>query len=222
MLWALGNPASFLLLLLGFLLAITLRGVVQAAIASRQGDAGPAREGCLRPDPRRHLDPFGGVAAAIAGVGWGRTLGRVDRRRRAALVTLTVLPSGVLVAVGLGLLVAFAGRTGLSVGTGASALLRHGSGLAVADSALLLVGLMLVFVALLCLVPLPPLDGGRLLFGLAPQTPGWRKAEFYLAEQNYGTAVVLLLLLPLGGSTTLLLSVLDTLAGPLLRLVTGG
>jgi membrane-associated protease RseP (regulator of RpoE activity) len=76
---------------------------------------------------------------------------------------------------------------------------------------------------LLSLVPIPPMDGGRLLFGLAPRTPGWQKAEYQLDERNIGIAVLLaLLLIPLGGPQALLPTILDTLAGPLVRLVTGG
>ena len=75
----------------------------------------------------------------------------------------------------------------------------------------------------LSLVPLPPLDGGRLLFALAPRSPGWQKAEYQLDERNIGIAVLLaLLLIPLGGPQALLPVLLDTLAGPLLDRVTGG
>ncbi len=219
MLWALGDPLSFVLLLVAFVLAITARGVIQATTAARLGDRGPAREGLLTPDPRRHLDPFGAIAAAIAGVGWGRTLGQVDRRRRGALIAITVLPSAVLVLVGLALVAGFTARTGLALGTEPSALLRQGAApLALDARALLLGGAMWLFVGLLTLVPLPPLDGGRLLFGLAPRTLGWQKAEHYLVERNYGIAALLILLVPFGGSRTLLLSVLDVVATPLIRL----
>src|SRR3712207_7472052 len=54
------------------------------------------------------------------------------------------------------------------------------------------------------LVPLPPLEGGRLLFARAPRTHGWQQAELYLVEKNLGTvAVLVLLLLPLGGQQPL-------------------
>ena len=85
-----------------------------------------------------------------------------------------------------------------------------------------MLGLMNVYVGALSLVPLPPLDGGRLLFALGPRTAGWQKAEYQLDERNIGVAVLLaLLLIPLGGPQALLPTLLDTLAGPLVRLVTG-
>ena len=91
-LYALGDPVSFVVLVLSFLLAATLHGWVQALVAARTGDRRPAAQGRTRPDPRRHVDPFGAVAAAIAGVGWARPLEPPDRRRRGALVA--VLLSG--------------------------------------------------------------------------------------------------------------------------------
>jgi Zn-dependent protease len=221
-LYALAEPVSFVLLVLSFLVAATLHGWVQAAVAARVGDRRPAMAGRTRPDPRRHVDPFGAVAAAIAGVGWARPVEPPDRRRRGALVAVLLSGAVANLVVGLAALVAFRLAGGalafpsvqlLQYGTGAGDLLLR---------ALALFGLMNVFVGALSLVPLPPLDGGRLLFGLAPRTSGWQKAEYHLDERNIGVAVVLaLLLIPLGGPQALLPVLLDTVVGPLVDLVTG-
>jgi membrane-associated protease RseP (regulator of RpoE activity) len=121
-------------------------------------------------------------------------------------------------------MVAFGAVSGLKLSAATAKLLQDGApGLAAADTALLLFGLMNLYVGILSLVPLPPLDGGRLLFGLAPRTLGWQKAEHHLVEQNIGLVVVLvLLLLPLGGPQALLPSVLDHIVSPLVRIATGG
>ena len=198
---------------------------MQALVAARTGDRRPAGEGRTRPDPRRHVDPFGAVAAAIAGVGWARPLEPPDRRRRGALVA--VLLSGALanLVVGVAVLVGFRLAGGAITGTTVQ-LLQYGVGQGLGGGELLLrvllmLGLMHVFVGGLSLVPLPPLDGGRLLFALAPRSPGWQKAEYQLDERNIGIAVLLaLLLIPLGGPQALLPVLLDTVLGPLLDLVT--
>ena len=79
---------------------------------------------------------------------------------------------------------------------------------------------VLVGIAVLSLVPLPPLDGGRLLFGLAPRTHGWLRAEHQLVERNIGTVVLLaLLVIPLGGPVPVLPQVLDSLLEPVLDLL---
>jgi membrane-associated protease RseP (regulator of RpoE activity) len=64
------------------------------------------------------------------------------------------------------------GITGMTV-----QLLQYGVGQGIGGGdllarALLMLGLMHVYVGALSLVPLPPLDGGRLLFALAPRSPG--------------------------------------------------
>ena len=223
MLYALGDPVSLVILLVSFLFAVTLHGWVQSLAAARAGDRAPRAEGRTRPDPRRHVDPFGAVAAAIAGIGWAKPVEPPDRRRRGAMVR--VLLSGALANLVVGLLVlaslqAVSGVLGL---VGPSLLLQSGIGGDLLPRALLLFGLANLMTGLLSLVPIPPLAGGRLLFGLAPRTPGWQKAEYQLVERNIGIAVLLaLLLIPLGGPQALLPTILDTFAGPLARLVTGG
>jgi Zn-dependent protease len=222
-LYALGDPLSFVLLVGSFLVAVTVHGWAASFAAVRTGDRRPAAEGRLRPDPRRHLDPFGAIAALIGGFGWARPLEATGRRRRRALwASCLAGPVSNLVLAAGGLL-AFRALTG-SGPIVAAALLRDG--LALPDDgqrAALLFGLMNLYVALLSLVPLPPLDGGRLLFGLAPRSRGWQQAEYHLVEQNIGlVAVLLLMLLPLGGPQPLLPAVLDDIARPLARLLTGG
>ena len=223
MLYALGDPLSFVLLLVSFLVAVTLHGWVQSVVAARAGDRQLQQSGRTRPDPRRHVDPFGAIAGAVAGIGWAKPVEVDDRAPRRTLVT--VLLSGPLVnlLVGAVALIGFRVLGGAAFGASTNELQR---GVALDDlllRALLLFGLMNVFVAALSLVPLPPLDGGRLLFAFAPRSSGWQKARYHLVDQNIGVAVLLaLLLIPLGGPQALLPTLLDTLVGPLLDLVTRG
>ena len=228
MLYALGDPVSLVLLLVSFVFAVTLHGWVQALVARRTGDSTVVAEGRTRPDPRRHLDPYGTLAAAIAGVGWAKPIDPPDKRRRGARVQ--VLLSGAIanLLVGTAALVTVAVVYGGGVGAvvelfGPTQVLQKGLPVELGQRALLLFGLANFMTGALSLVPLPPLDGGRLMFGLAPRTQGWQKAEYQLDERNIGIAVLLaLLLIPLGGPQALLPVLLDTLAGPLVDLVTGG
>jgi Zn-dependent protease len=222
---ALGHPLSFLVLLVSFVIAVTLHGWVACLAADRAGDRRPRLEGRLRPDPRRHIDPFGAVAGLIGGFGWARPLDPMPgRRRRAGLLVSSLAGPAANLVVGMAALAAFGAMTGFHVQAASSVLLQEGTpGLAAARTGALLFGLMNLYVGVLSLVPLPPLDGGRLLFGLAPRTVGWQKAEYHLVEQNIGVvAVLVLLLLPLGGPQALLPAVLDHVVSPLVRLATGG
>ncbi len=222
MLYALGDPVSLLLLLVGFVLAVTVHGWVQNLVAARVGSTRGAALERTGADPRRHLDPFGAVAAAIAGIGWAKPVEPPDRRDRSAV--LRVLLSGAVanLVVGGALLVGYRLAGGPPV-DGSSALLQYGIEGELTLRVLLLLGLSSVFVGALSLVPLPPMDGGRLLFALAPTTPGWQKAQYQLDERGIGIAVLLaLLIIPLGGPQALLPVVLDSLVVPLVSLVTGG
>ena len=70
MLYALAHPFALSVLLVSFLVGVVLHGWVQALLASSFGDARIRLEQRTSPDPRRHIDSFGAVAAAISGLGW--------------------------------------------------------------------------------------------------------------------------------------------------------
>jgi Zn-dependent protease len=223
MLFALGSPTSFILLLVSFVVAVTVHGWVQSWAAHRAGEREPAQERRLNPDPRRHVDAFGAIGAAVSGTGWARQVELSPRRstRSAAAILLSGTVANLLVAAGA--LSAYRLLGGAPVAGSLTDLQR---GVQLGDlglGALYLLGLSNLAVAVLSLVPLPPLPGGRLLFAAAPHTAGWQSARYRLIEQNIGTAVLLaLLLIPLGGPQPLLPTLLDTLLRPILRPALGG
>ena len=222
MLYALGDPVSFLLLVLALVVFVALAGWISSLVVSRSRGTALKQEGRLRPDPRRHLDPFGAVGAAVSGMGWARPV-ELPHGRRGVGAALAVLSGPLVVlALGLGLLAVCGAAYGTLPGVGPDPL-QQGIGGDLGPRALYLGGLMATYVGALSLVPLPPLPGGVALFALAPQTLGWQKAHHQLVERNIGTAVLLaLLLIPLGGPTALLPTVLGSVVGPLVRLVSGG
>jgi hypothetical protein len=216
MLRALGTPLAFLGLLLGFLLAVVIQAYVQASTARALGDR-PAfrRLGGVR----RVLDPFGAVAAALGGVGWGVTPDIPLRSRgRLALALLSgpvaVAAAGLLAVLGF---VLAGGPTSALPGAGPGVVLQ-GEGEA-APVFLLALALELLGMAALALVPLPPLPGWRLLELASTGSVGWQRAREHLVEKNLGVlALLVLLILPLGGSTPLLLDIVDTAVGSFLNL----
>lgn len=225
MLYALATPVAFLGLLGGFLLAVTLHGWAQSVVAGRLGDRSPRLAGRSRFDPRRHLDPFGAVAAALAGVGWSRPVElqprRFGSRRRWVLAVLAGPVADI--ALGTAALVGYAvsaGTASVLPGISLGDVLHGFSGPPVLDTLLLAVGVALVTAGVLELVPLPPLDGGMLLFRLGPQTAGWRRAEYHLVERNWGVGVLLVLLvLPLAGRLPLLVVLVGLVVDPLVGAV---
>jgi membrane-associated protease RseP (regulator of RpoE activity) len=225
-LYALAHPLSLLVLLLSYVLGVTLHGWVQSLVADRVHDRRPRAEHRLTPDPRRHLDPFGAVAAAISGLGWAKPVELLSRNRRGAAVAVALSGPLVNLALGVGVLIGYRFAYGASGGgSGAATLLQQGTPIptaALTQVSVLLLGLSQLYLGALSLVPLPPLSGGRLLFALRPQTLGWQKAEYHLVERNIGLVVLLvLLILPLGGPLPLLPRVLDSILTPLLNVILG-
>lgn len=223
MLYALGRPLDFVLLVVSFVVAVTVHGWVQARAAARAGDRTPAAEGRLAPDPRRQVDPFGAIAGAIAGIGWSKQVVPTARWSTGRLVGVLLSGTVANLVLGAAALGGFRALGGAASG-GSSLVLQRGVGEAdLLLVALYLFGLSNVFVAALSLVPIPPLPAGTLLFALAPQSVGWQKARYRLVEQNIGVAVLLaLLLIPLGGPQALLPTVLDTVIDPVLTPLLGG
>lgn len=221
MLYALGDPVSFVLLLVSTVLALTLHGWLTSLIAARGGDTTLARAGRRRPDPRRHLNAYGMLGALVGGVGWSTPVARPTHRRKGALTALALTGGLVLVGIGMGLLLTLHLTSHVSTdGAAVTALLREGTtGGSLGQRALLVTGVVFLTTGILNLLPLPPLAGSRLLFGLAPRTRGWQQAEDQLEERNFG--VLALLVLSLLGAG-LLHAILNIFVSPLARLATGG
>jgi hypothetical protein len=227
MLRALGHPLAFLGMLIGFLLAVAVQAYVQVSCARALGDRPAFRrvfgDRLARRrvgDLRRVLDPFGAVAAALGGLGWGVTPDIQLRSRGRIALALLAGPVAVAVLGGLAVLgfVLVGGPPDFLPGRGPGAVLSGVDGPA-AQLFFLGLGMELLGIAVLALVPLPPLPGWRLLELASTGSVGWQRAREYLVERNLGVlALLVLLILPLGGSTPLLLNIVDTVVGSLLNL----
>ena len=224
MLYALGDPVSFVLLVVSFLVAVTVHGWTQAVVASRSGDRRPAASGRTRLDPRRHVDPFGAVAAAIAGVGWAKPVELPDRRRRGALVDGAAQRRGreprrrPRLHWPASAWPAARSRASsvreLQTGLGGDLLLR----------ALLLLGVMNVFVgaAVARAAAAARRRAAAVRARPAHRRAGRRRSTSSTSATSASPSLLALLLIPLGGPQALLPVLLDTLAGPVVDRVTGG
>lgn len=220
MLFALGTPVAFAALVCSFLLGLVLRAVAIRITARRLGFA--HRGESITPRLREDIDPFGAVAAALGGMGWGKALSvdEIPRHRgrgRAAMVFLAGPLTNII--VGEILIGAYALTYGgdlLSFLGPADVLL--GINLPVGQTILLSLGVGLLSFGLLAIIPIPPLDGFGVLYN-ALRRPGngiqWMRLWF--EEKNIGVVILLACcLFPLPYS--FLLRILDALGLLFVRL----
>jgi hypothetical protein len=209
--FALRHPAVLLGLFVGFLVGVALRAAVQRWLASGSGFR---RRGRLRsvgagrrsgfPQPSAgwssYLDPYGAVAAVLAGAGWGaRVPGRRSGRGSdVALLLAALVVHGALAAGGVAAFNAAGGDYHLFGFDGFDATsVLHGSGTFGKAAMDISAGFAMINVAcgLLALLPIPPLELGVILWSRLPRSPGARRFAYRLLEEQWGVAVVLLLLL---------------------------
>ncbi|MEK9659609.1 MAG: site-2 protease family protein [Chloroflexota bacterium] len=213
----LDNPFIGFALLLAVIVsmvgAITVHEAAHALAATLQGDPTASRLGRLTLNPRAHLDPAGTLLLLVAGFGWGKPVPVDIRRLRSgragfALVSAAGPAANLLSAALLG--IAF--QTGL---LDAHAVTAAGLRAMQTDAWAGLVGLYAVQLSLVLaafnLLPVPPLDGGHILLGLAPRA--WLPALTTLAKWGPIAFIVLV-----GVSIAGLADPLGVLFGPVLAL----
>jgi Zn-dependent protease len=203
------DPLAFILLAAALILAIALHEYGHALAADLQGDRLPRAMGRLSLNPARHLDPLGTIFIFLVGFGWGKPVefrpqALSSKRFGAAIVAL----AGPLMNLLLAIIAAFAyvllfGTSALSSDT----LVSRGGEVSDAVQIFLRIFLDLnVLLAVFNLVPVPPLDGSRLLTIFLP--PSKQRIIFFLDQ--YG--LLILLALVFFGGTAILDPVIDGVA----------
>lgn len=216
MLYLLRHPVALLGVAIALLVGVVVHSIAQAATARALGDRLPASTGRLSPDPRRHFEPFGVITMILAGIGWNRPVPLQEPRFRGGRTRyLLAILAGPLANLVLAVLALVALRL---VGETVLADVSPYLDLYPSFGSTLLYELAVVNAALgwLTLLPIPPLDGARILWLYAPHSPGWRNARYQLEERNIGLAICVVLLIPLFGGLGLLMRVVLALSGAFL------
>ena len=220
MLFALGEPVAFVALVVAFLLGLVLRAVAIRLTARMLGLA--ERRDPVAPRLREDVDPFGAVAAAVGGMGWGKPISvdevpRNHGRGRAAAVFAAGPLTCILVSQVLFLAYVVLFPDNLLPVLNMSNVLR-GFTLPLGEQVLLCLAVGLLAFGLLALIPMPPLDGfGILWSALRRPGAGAQQMRLWLEDKNIGVLILLLFcFFPL--SYPLLLVILDVLGVLFLRL----
>lgn len=187
-------PQKIAIWALPVLFAITVHEVAHGFVASRLGDRTAQMMGRLTLNPLKHIDPVGTVLVPLVMLllpggflfGWAkpvpigyRNLG--SPKRDMAIVAAAGPLSNLLMAIGWALLLRLSVELLHTLPWAAQPLFF----MAQAGIAINLI------LMILNLVPVPPLDGGRVLTGLLPA----RQAAALGALEPYGLMIVLALLL---------------------------
>ncbi|HET9000607.1 MAG TPA: site-2 protease family protein [bacterium] len=169
---------ELLFLLPAVLVAVTIHEFAHALVADRLGDPTPRHLGRLTLNPLAHLDVLGTLFFVLFRFGWARPV-PVNPRNFAhpRQGMLQVALAGPLANVTLAFVVGLLLKT------------QSLSGTVWGDLASMVVWINVVL-AVFNLIPIPPLDGSRILENLLPL----EQAAAYARIQPYGTVLILLLL----------------------------
>lgn len=196
------EPLSFLYLGISLLIAITIHEFSHAYIADRMGDPTPRLNGRVTLNPLAHLDPVGTLALLIVQFGWGKPVpvdpyNLQDPKKDNALISLAGPASNLILA---GLLAVFIKFTHLIPLTAFWYILI----------------IINVNLAIFNLLPIPPLDGSKILLWLLPSETA------YELEDNlnrYGTMLLLFILFPWIAGNSIASMVISPIIGFILKIL---
>ncbi|MCL2110088.1 site-2 protease family protein [Microgenomates group bacterium] len=176
--------------LLALLLALAIHEFAHAFIADRLGDPTPKLQGRLTLNPKAHLDPLGMLSLLFFSFGWGKPV-QIDpynfrnKRRDEGYVAVAGIVANLLTALlcsGLLHLLNYVGLVNINLVTIVAVFFL---------TAMLQISVVL---AAFNLIPIPPLDGSKILMSLLP--PESSRAFFAFAGK-FGYIILLLLVLPI-------------------------
>lgn len=173
------DPLTFILLVIPLAYSVIIHEVAHGWVAYKMGDPTARSMGRLTLDPRNHLDPLGTIMLFIFGFGWAKPVpvnfnNLADLRKGLIFVSAAGITANILLAF-------------LSL-----AVLRlvHLGPFGPMGTMLLFLARINIMLAAFNLIPIPPLDGSKILMGFTS-----RQFQYSLSRlEPYGMFIILGLL----------------------------
>ncbi len=200
------NILSLIIYAICLIIAITIHEFSHALTADRLGDPTPRSQGRLTLNPLKHLDPIGTIMIFLVHFGWGKPVpidpyNLKNPKKDEMLISLAGPASNLIFAALLSLIVRF-----IPLGLLATFLLST----AIQFNVLL---------AVFNLIPIPPLDGSKILLNLLPTSISEQWQE---AFNQYGFILLIaFLFIPISNGATLVNIIVTPIMGFITHLLLG-
>ena len=178
------------IMLVPALMAITCHEVSHGYIADKFGDNTARSMGRLTLNPIKHMDIFGTIMVFVVGIGWAKPVPvNFNNLRHPKRDMIWVAAAGPITNFALAILSALAMRLLVYFGEGipdASPLAR------IVDPVTLMLAFSVyinLLLAIFNLIPVPPLDGGRVAVGLLP----YRLSMALASVERFGMIIIIAL-----------------------------
>lgn len=180
----LSSPQMAIIWIMVILIALTVHEFSHAYVAYKKGDMTAERLGRLTLNPIAHIDPWGFIMLLLLGFGWAKPVpfnpyNLKNPKRDAIHIALAGPASNLLLAIAAGLSVRFfmqvIGFDDLNL-------------LIIFLKLLVLVNLFLLFFNI---IPIPPLDGSKLVEAIPDSSPLREARDFIM---KYGSVILTLLI----------------------------